>query len=140
VLSLLSAPERPNCRGGSSICEHNHQRSRCKICGGSSVCENNPRRSFFKTCGGSAVRHHMRIKYAAKSVLLSPEAHPDVKNRGQGRSMQTWALRQNMPSEEETQIREEVGGECGCSSLIMSDAIPPPPIIAHHEHLIAPYM
>ena len=45
---------------GTSICEHNRQRSRCKECGGSQICEHNKRRSNCKECKGGSICEHNR--------------------------------------------------------------------------------
>ena len=50
--------------GGSSTCEHNSERSRCKICGGgSSICEHNKRRTQCKQCVGGSICEHGRVRY-----------------------------------------------------------------------------
>ena len=39
--------------GGTGVCQHNRQRSRCKDCGGASICQHNRLRSDCKDCGGT---------------------------------------------------------------------------------------
>ena len=45
---------------GTSICEHNRQRSRCKDCGGTNICQHNRERSKCKDCGGTSICQHNR--------------------------------------------------------------------------------
>ena len=45
---------------GGSVCEHNIQRSRCKLCHGGEICEHNKRRSVCIDCSGSQVCEHGR--------------------------------------------------------------------------------
>jgi hypothetical protein len=52
--------------GGTSICERNRVRSRCKDCGGVSLCEHNRRRSECKDCGGTSICEHNRVRSACK--------------------------------------------------------------------------
>ena len=40
--------------GGTGVCQHNRQRSRCKDCGGGSICQHNRERSTCKDCGARA--------------------------------------------------------------------------------------
>ncbi len=47
-------------RVGGSVCEHNNQRSRCKLCHGGEICEHNKRRSICIDCSGSQVCEHGR--------------------------------------------------------------------------------
>jgi hypothetical protein len=51
---------------GTSICEHNRQRSRCKECGGSGICEHSRLRSQCKECGGGTVCEHNRRRTLCK--------------------------------------------------------------------------
>jgi hypothetical protein len=51
---------------GSSICEHNRQRSRCKECGGSQICEHSRLRSQCKECGGGTICEHNRRRTLCK--------------------------------------------------------------------------
>ena len=51
---------------GSSICEHNKSRSRCKECGGSQICEHIRLRSQCKECGGGAICEHNRRRTLCK--------------------------------------------------------------------------
>src|SRR6056300_36078 len=51
---------------GTSICEHNRQRSRCKECGGSGICEHSRLRSQCKECGGGAICEHNRRRTLCK--------------------------------------------------------------------------
>ena len=51
-----------NIKVGTSLCDHNRQRSRCKECGGASICEHNRRRDQCKECGGSSYCHHGRLR------------------------------------------------------------------------------
>ena len=50
--------------GGSSICEHTRERSKCTQCGGSNICEHNYIRSRCKPCGGrgsSICKHRLAV-------------------------------------------------------------------------------
>lgn len=47
-------------------CEHNKNKSRCKICGGGSFCIHNKTNSRCKICGGGGLCIHDRIKSACK--------------------------------------------------------------------------
>ena len=60
--------ERSKCKvcGGGSICEHNRERSKCKECGGSSICEHNRQRITCKECGGSCICEHNRVRSKCK--------------------------------------------------------------------------
>jgi len=60
--------ERSKCKvcGGGSICEHNRERSKCKECGGSSICEHNRQRITCKECGGSCICEHNRVRSQCK--------------------------------------------------------------------------
>ena len=51
---------------GTSICEHNRQRSRCIECGGSQICEHSRLRSQCKECGGGAICKHNRRRTLCK--------------------------------------------------------------------------
>ena len=60
--------ERSKCKecGGSQICEHGRVRSQCKECGGSSICEHGRQRTRCKECGGSQICEHGRQRYRCK--------------------------------------------------------------------------
>lgn len=51
---------------GGSMCEHNRERSKCKLCGGGSICGHNRVRSRCKLCGGSQICEHNTIRYQCK--------------------------------------------------------------------------
>ena len=51
---------------GSSICEHNRERSRCKLCKGGQICKHNKIRSQCKDCGGSQICKHNRQRTLCK--------------------------------------------------------------------------
>jgi len=61
--------------GGSQICEHQRERSKCKLCGGASICEHSRERSVCKECRGGSICEHSRRRNQCKdcstAALLS---------------------------------------------------------------------
>jgi hypothetical protein len=60
--------QRTKCKpcGGSQICEHSRLRSQCKECGGGSICEHNRRRTLCKECRGGGICEHNRQRSKCK--------------------------------------------------------------------------
>ena len=58
--------------GGSSLCKHGRQRSKCKDCGGKGICEHERERRLCKECGGDAI-----ILDATEVEEFSGEEAPD---------------------------------------------------------------
>ena len=44
-----------------SICEHNRQRIKCKVCGGSGICHHNREKSTCNDCRRASICEHNRI-------------------------------------------------------------------------------
>ena len=62
---------RKSSAGGSAICEHGRERSKCKECGGSQICEHGRRRYLCKECGGAGICEHGRRRYDCKECASS---------------------------------------------------------------------
>ncbi len=67
--------------GGSGICVHGRQKSKCKGCGGSGICEHGRDKYRCKDCGGSGICEHIRHRSQCKECAirkLAPGEHaPD---------------------------------------------------------------
>ena len=53
--------------GGSSMCVHNRERSRCKECGGAGICAHKRIRSQCKQCQGGGICGHNQIRSKCKT-------------------------------------------------------------------------
>jgi len=49
-------------KGGSGLCKHQRQRSKCKDCGGSGICQHHRRRTRCRDCGGGSICKHRRLR------------------------------------------------------------------------------